>query len=739
MKNKAFFFTVIAFFVCCVLVTSTYAQNNAGSKHNDLPFIQDYAVKYRYDGSSGVVYSVSADRNKNIKILSKSELLTPVNGEFLWPGQIVRDGSHRFLKTKNILSMTSVQRQFVYLDPLYLFSDAWAGKLYAKHGVHLPQGFAGNENLEFIVFNKNELNGLSFNQLKWKKNIQDDEILKVKFASSNSSVFYVLTTNKLIKGDIKTGQMQNIFSHDGVNDFTEYEKKLVLTEPEKGLIYLNEANEVRKIVDKLPSLKLTSITYLQDKLWVGSAEGAFSLNPDQTISYYAGKRWLVDDYVTQINEGIDNEVLILTQTGLAKIVYKEMTLAEKAEFYDKQVRQRHIRNGFNANTAGLVDGDLSTGYLNDSDNDGLWTSMYLASQAFRYAVTGDEEALQNCRESLDAMERLYAINSVPGFPARSFERTGFAAHLGGSRHWQKSADEDWDWKATTSSDEAIGHIFVYGVIADIVDDRALKNQAIRLIDSLMTHIVENNLYLVDFDEKPTLWGRWNPEYVNGFSKNIGDRKLNSSNIIAMLQTAYHFTKKEMFKDKAYELMEDHGYLENLMRPMEVIGQASDDEDDLSRLLSVYWNHSDDEMYFLGYWGLYRYAFTEDLRTQYKASILDHWEAERSEKEGLWNIMTALTGATEIDLDNAVWYLQKYPLDLINWTVKNSHRKDIEFIEDNFRHQFIKNVLPPDELKISRHNTNRFILDGGNDGMSEYTAGDIWLLPYWMGRYLNVID
>jgi hypothetical protein len=50
------------------------------------------------------------------------------------------------------------------------------------------------------------------------------------------------------------------------------------------------------------------------------------------------------------------------------------------------------------------------------------------------------------------------------------------------------------------------------------------------------------------------------------------------------------------------------------------------------------------------------------------------------------------------------------------------------------------VLPPDELPINRHNSNRFDLDGGDaNGSSEYSAGDIWLLPYWMGRYFKVIS
>ena len=55
--------------------------------------------------------------------------------------------------------------------------------------------------------------------------------------------------------------------------------------------------------------------------------------------------------------------------------------------------------------------------MEDSDNDGLWTSMYLAGEAFRYAVTKSDTALQNVRESLDAMERLYTINDIPGFPS----------------------------------------------------------------------------------------------------------------------------------------------------------------------------------------------------------------------------------------------------------------------------------------------------------------------------------
>jgi hypothetical protein len=286
----------------------------------------------------------------------------------------------------------------------------------------------------------------------------------------------------------------------------------------------------------------------------------------------------------------------------------------------------------------------------------------------------------------------------------------------------------------------IGHVFAFGALAELVDEPNLRKRSIVLIDTLMSHIIKNNWYLIDYDGKPTMWGRWNPEYVNGFPTNIGDRKLNSSNIMAMLQTAYRFTKKPIYKQKAFELMEKHGYFTNLMRPIKQIGMASSDEDPLAKNLSDGWNHSDDEMYFVGYWGLYRYAFNDTLKAAYKKAIIDHWEAERPEKEGAWNIFTALTGTKQFDLDEAAWYLREHPLDLVDWAIQNSHRKDIELLPTNFRGQTTKEVLPPDERPIQRHNGNMFHMDrNGGNGTSEHSAGDIWLLPYWLGRYLGVIS
>jgi len=127
-----------------------------------------------------------------------------------------------------------------------------------------------------------------------------------------------------------------------------------------------------------------------------------------------------------------------------------------------------------------------------------------------------------------------------------------------------------------------------------------------------------------------------------------------------------------------------------------------------------------------------------LRARYRETIKGHWQAERPEKNPLWNFIYADTGADEFDLSESIWTLREFPLDMISWTVRNSERQDLEFLEPNFREQTTKEVLPPDERPMSKHNGNAFRLDGGNSGRREF-SGDVYLLPYWMGRYLGIIQ
>lgn len=725
---------------CCILffagINGAFSNASKVKPHQDTPFIQEYSIKYTIDSPTVKLYHIASDRNGYVQLLSNKGLMRLYAGQFLFPGNIVKDVQDLPTSDKNINGLITWDNQLVYTDNKAVFSNAWAGKLYSIHHLAGAKIFAGGNDFEFLVSDGKKIIFLKDSKILWEKVVAEKQVTDIKFDSVNHK-FFILTSETISSFSPQSKEYKTVYTGSGLKCF-EVTGTHIIAGTNEGYfgLDLKSFSQTIALNKKMPWNEITSVTQIDGVLWFGSTWGAMRLNRDGKFSYYASKRWLPSDSVITIAKGPDNSVLVLTTKGVGKICRQEMTLYDKAVFYEKQVRERHIRTGFNATISRMVDGDVTTGTLENSDNDGLWTSMYLAAETFRYAVTKSPEALQNVSESLDAMERLYTINPMKsGFPSRSFQRSGYNNH---DKPWRKTEDPEWDWKSTTSSDEAIGHIFAFGAIAELVDVPEIRKKAITLIDTLMSHTLNNNYYLVDWDGQPTKWGRWHPEYVNARPLNVGDRKINASNYIGMLQTAYYFTKKEKYKKAAFYLMKEHGYLTNLMRPMKEIGHAPDNADELSKELSDGWNHSDDEMYYCGYWGLYRYAFNDTLKRKYREAIIDHWQMERPEKEGLWNIMTAIAETDQIDLKEAVWYLQGYPLDMINWTVRNSHRKDIEFVGPNFRNQTIKEVLPPGELRISRHNANRFDLDEHGEGRAEHSAGDIWLLPYWIGRYLGVI-
>ena len=722
MKKGVLFAVIYSVFVIAPFTFSNTIQHS----YDDIPFVQDFAEKVPLsEALSGTQLSaVRSDRNGRILVLSNKGLLQIHNGI------LVPDRHYRPLLDMHIRSMDTYRGQFVYLTDKTVFSNAWAGQFDVLHEMSNAGPFKAGRNFDFLLVGNDTL--AYFNQAEladqWKA--PQSKIKQILFDQTRNR--FLILSGHQIDCYSPGRETTTVFKGDNLNclELIHNHSVLVIGTPD-GYIELDAASFRQRsaLKNKLPCTDIRCIRQIGDAIWFGTSNGAFALRGDGRIDYYASKRWLVDDSVIDISEGPDNSVLILSRNGLSIIHFEMMTLQQKAEHFDELTRRRHMRHGLNCALAMSKAGDLSTGTLMDSDNDGLWTAMYLAGELFRYVATKSDDVLQNCYESFEAMERLYSINPLRGFPSRSFERAGY--HVSDKSRWQPTEDRDWFWKATTSSDEIVGHFFVYSIFAEVAPDKKWRDRAIALMDDTMDHIVRNDWYLIDYDGKPTLWGKWNPDYVNQFPKQVGDRRLNSAEIISFLQTTYHFTGKEIYKTKAFDLMEQHGYLNNIMIHITRIGRVPGID------LTTEWNHSDDELAFLSYWGLYKYAFTDELREKYRRAIKEHWEIERPEKNPLWNLIYAMTGAAEFDLAETIWSLKEFPLDMIGWSVRNSHRKDLEFIESNFRNQTTRTVLPPDERPMSKYNGNAFRLDGGSNGMREY-SGDIYLLPYWLGRYLKVI-
>jgi len=499
----------------------------------------------------------------------------------------------------------------------------------------------------------------------------------------------------------------------------------------------------------MPWSELTSHATVPGGTWYGSTRGAFFAREGTSAPYatpaapgieppayryYAGQRWLRDDHVVDLAVDHDGRVWILTRTGLNLIEFRPTTMAAKADWFHRKIRTRNLRYGFTAERRLTTPGDVSTSEMIDTDNDGGWTSYYLGSLAARYAVTREPEIRRQAWESFTALERLQSIHTNTGFPARTFERRGFK--FSDPDRWRDAPDPGWEWKGHTSSDEVCSQTFAHAAMWELVATNDLERARIatnfvRIID----HILAHNLYLTDVDGKPTLWGRWNPEYVNWYPPTIHDRQLNSTELIAGLQLAFAMTGNARYRDRAFDLFDHHGYLTNILASLKLIAPTKGYVH-LGNDMGDEWNHSDDELSFFIYWPLVRFAFNDDLRARYRAVVREHLEIEACERYPIWNFIAAACGVEGVDAAGSVWTLRGTPLDTIAWRVTNSHRGDLTKLPHNFMGREMRELPPPGERLMARINTQPFILDQGDDA-TEF-PGDEYLLGYWLGRYVGAI-
>jgi hypothetical protein len=469
-----------------------------------------------------------------------------------------------------------------------------------------------------------------------------------------------------------------------------------------------------------------SVTATDGAVWTGSGEGLIRLDPkappEDRRQHFAGKRYLPDDRVLNLAPGRAAGVWVRTETGVAHIELRPMTLAQKAAQFEERIRLRHDRYGLVADSRLKEPGNLATNQLVPSDNDGLWTAMYAAGECFRYAVTKSPEALARARKSIEAVLFLEQVTGRPGFPARSYIRKGDYRDADGEWHW--TPDGAIEWKGDTSSDEIVGHFFLFGIAWDLLPDQALRKRIAATAGRIMDHILDNGYYLIDRDGKPTLWGRWTPEY---FATPAGkpDGPLNALELLAFLKTAAHITGNPRYPSEYRKVAFEMKYAEMATRMIELREEL---------------NYSDEELAMLSFYPLFRYERDPKLAALYRTALDQWWRNIQREKNPLWTFIY-LQGRPDakVDVEGAQRTLYRIPMDLVEWSVKNSGRRDVRMAStpDRQGRPEAETLLPPDERPIMKWNGNPFRVDGGNGGRGE-DDGAFFLLPYWMGRYHKLL-
>lgn len=504
---------------------------------------------------------------------------------------------------------------------------------------------------------------------------------------------------------------------------------------DKGVVIFSDGDGWLHLTGKdgVPIENLRKVTIGEDgSVWFASGCGAICLKSGEW-HYFASQRWLPSDDVRDIAVRKDGTAFIATANGISQIWQQLMTLAEKAEVFERQVNERHKRFGYVTVRRLESPGDVNSGRVEISDNDGLWTALYVAAECFRYAVAKREgredeanEALKNATESLQVLLFLEQVTGISGFPARAVRHKNEPDFGTPHPEWHRTDDGEWEWKGDTSSDEIVGHFFAYPIAHDLLPDEDLKRQVVETAKRIADHIIAHGFFLVDLDGQPTTWGVWAPEKLNHDEKWWAERGLNSLELLAILKATYHMTRDERYEQIYRKLIKQCHYALNTVRQKIVVNGIT--------------NHSDDELAFLSYYTLLRYETDPQLRTVLLMSLERTWKMERAEKCPLWNfIYGALTGKP-CDAEAAVKTLQEIPLDLVHWTIRNSHRSDVRINESTGRFGELQGVepLPFTERPMHKWNGNPYRLDGGSNGLEEEDA-TFFLLPYWLARFHCLIE
>ena len=512
-------------------------------------------------------------------------------------------------------------------------------------------------------------------------------------------------------------------------------------------VFRGSSVDPSRSADSLPSVDIRAVASDPNgPIWVATSAGVSRLDADGW-SVRHSRRWLLSDDVRDIVCDDQGTAWIATSQGVSAIKRRQLTLAEKAQHFDRICQTRHVR------PPGLVEkchlktpGDLTTWEPYDDDNDGQYTSMYLAMESFRYAATHDPVAKANAKRAFEALRFLQTVTQTSGFVARTVIPSSwtrmhdpnqtFTAQQQAERmvgdprdkyvpvRWHRSADGQWLWKGDTSSDEITGHYYGYLMYYDLVADEAERRHVAQHVRKVTDYIIANGYVLQGMDGKPTRWGVWSPERLNHDPDWEMDRSTNSVELLSYLKAAYHMTGDAKYQQHYLLLIREHGYAENARQ---------------SKTMDPAWRtHIDDELLALAYPALLLKETDPALRKIYRES-LDRWYAATSVDRGPFFHLTyaSLTGQA-VGSEETLRFLRDTPLDLVRWRVDNSHREDVQVTHfPELERDQTSRLLPIDEICFTRWDRNPWDTVQGDGGHTE-SDGVFWLLPYWMARYYDFL-
>jgi hypothetical protein len=527
--------------------------------------------------------------------------------------------------------------------------------------------------------------------------------------------------------------------------------------------------------DGLPFNDFTCMASGPESVWFGTTNGAIQYRKGAWL-FRQGGRWLLDNHVIDIIVDSDRNAWIATSNGVSCISYKSMTLADKAMFFEEEIEKYHRRTPFGyVNPANLsVPGDKTTAVASCTDNDGQRIGFYLAAMSLGYAATGKSHYKQNADKAFDALVFLSTVTQggthpgPKGFFARAIRPTSgpdpnldYGLDYDLRRHkrdslwkiiqprWPVDESGEWYWMNDSSVDELDGHFLGYGTYFDHVCKTEAEKDRVRVaVRNTIDHIIDHGFNIVDYDGRPTRWGRLSPDDINRSPAYVSERGLRSFSILNYLSVSYHITADSRYREEYLKLAYDQGYgMNGMTQPREIAGAGTKGQ-------------GDDKMAFMNYYHLLRYESDPKLLSMFYHAINWHWQIEKYEKCPWANFIYAACcfGKVRVDqwgaidltppkssLEDAIETLKLYPLDLINWPMSNAHRIDMVPLKEHLGHEpgtagcrIDGYVFPINERHEIRWGRDPYVLTGAGDA-SRLEMGLHFLVAYYIGLAHGLIE
>ena len=193
-------------------------------------------------------------------------------------------------------------------------------------------------------------------------------------------------------------------------------------------------------------------------------------------------------------------------------------LLDKARGYDAFYAEHHRPGRGGAVTVDFTDANYTEAARYQGQGDStVHTGAYLAAESFRYAATGEAEALANAKTAAHALHHHLQITGKKGYLARyagPFDRGEFRFYprakcrgRPGYCHKVKQGDYQGDfWMGNTSRDQYDGWFYGYAVAYELVADPELRAMIRDDVREVIEKFHRTRFNVIDVNHLPTAGG-----------------------------------------------------------------------------------------------------------------------------------------------------------------------------------------------------------------------------------------